>query len=173
MIFTFARWLKTLHINVLPREFHRHVLLIQADSRQANLRPALTRHRLSNGVFLGRCPRISRWWRALRKSSLKHNSPDEASSAAVALAKVQPFFFFPWWSSPLSSLLLCMCSRLLDYLWHNISRLCDDAAYGCSRQHGVSPLSCVWVICLISLAVIENWRLMLLIWPFCIKGIHI
>lgn len=43
----------------------------------------------------------------------------------------------------------------------------------CSRQHGVSPLSCVWVICLISLAVIENWRLMLLIWPFCIKGIHI
>lgn len=80
--------------------------------------------------------------------------------------------FFSWWLSPLRSLMLCMCSRLLVYLWHNISRLCGDVAYGCSRQHDVSLLFYFWVICLISLLVIENLRLMLLIWPFCIKGIH-
>lgn len=93
LIFTFARWLKTLPVNISPHEYWQ-TLLICTDLRLANSRLALMRRAVSNGVFVGWCPRILQWWRALRKSSLKHNSPDEASSAAVALAKVQPYFIF-------------------------------------------------------------------------------
>lgn len=141
--------MKTLHVNISPCEFCRHILLICLSLRLANLRLALTRRHMSNGVFLGWCPRILQWWTAPRNSSLKHNSPDEASSAAVALAKAHPPFFFPD-SFPLWGL---WCYARVPACWFIYDTIYLDFVV---MLHMAAPGNKMWV-CYLALSELFAW----------------
>lgn len=125
--------------------------------------------------------RLAAWVMAISSGDALESRSDEEPSQSlpwniIALMRpVQQQWLWPRFSLFFLKILMLFPSEVPDVMhvfllaalfMTQYILLCNEAAYGSSRQQDVRPLSYFWVICLISSPAIENLRWMMLIWSF-------